>query len=442
MDQIVFSTTDDRGVITDANTVFGYLAHYPRTELIGAPHNIIRHPAMPGAVFKAMWDTLQAGEPFVGYVRNLSEDGKEYVVFATVTPLPGGGYLSVRTRPVVKELFSAAIGIYRAVRRAEEGFADDGMNRREVAAAGVDVLLEQLAAAGFDSYAPFMWQALPAEVTTREAHVEGLPRRGHEPGVLGHALGLTRDIMSELNTWMDAAEELLELADKIRSLAANISRDLTEGAVSEQMLQAFAAHGPQTAMLAEPLRLWIQMQPIVSSALTTMVATLNALAENSARTRFQIALSRLHTTMIANFLVELLDGEQDAAASARSIEQLTIALRDGMHQMRASVAENRTLSAASAESVSKTTYALDVPHQVLQMFTASIAGVDLPAELAEHVRTVTAAAKRAEDNLARVNKLIEECRQASQREIPFTIDATLDALVADAPRIADPSQWG
>ncbi|WP_425425676.1 hypothetical protein [Bowdeniella nasicola] len=241
------------------------------------------------------------------------------------------------------------------MRRAEEGFADDGMNRREVAAAGVDVLLEQLAAAGFDSYAPFMWQALPAAVMTREAHVEGLPRREHEPGVLGHALGLTRDNMSELDTWMDAAEELLELADKIRSLAANISRDLTEGAVSEQMLQAFAAHGPQTAMLAEPLRLWIQMQPIVSSALTTMVATLNSLAENPARTRFQIAL------------------------------------RDGMHQMRASVAENRTLSAASAESVSKTTYALDVPHQVLQRFTASIVGVDLPPELAEHVRTVTAA---------------------------------------------------
>ncbi|WP_250506564.1 PAS domain-containing protein [Bowdeniella massiliensis] len=132
---IVFSTTDDHGVITDANSIFGQLAQLQRAELLGSPHNIIRHPAMPGAVFKAMWETLQAGSPFVGYVRNRALDGKEYVAFATVTPLPGGGYLSVRTRPVVKELFSAAVGIYRTVRRAEDGYLESGMNQRYAAAA-------------------------------------------------------------------------------------------------------------------------------------------------------------------------------------------------------------------------------------------------------------------------------------------------------------------
>lgn len=69
-----------------------------------------------------MWNTLQAGNPFVGYVRNMVANGKEYVVFAVVTPLPGGGYLSVRSRLIVTELFSAAIRLYRVVRRAEEGF--------------------------------------------------------------------------------------------------------------------------------------------------------------------------------------------------------------------------------------------------------------------------------------------------------------------------------
>lgn len=181
MADIVFSTTDDHGVITDANSIFGQLAQLQRAELLGSPHNIIRHPAMPGAVFKAMWETLQAGSPFVGYVRNRALDGKEYVVFATVTPLPGGGYRSVRTRPVVKELFSAAVGIYRTVRRAEDGYLESGMNRCYAAAAGLEVLGEELSAAGFSSYAPFMWQALLAEVTAREALVNGLPSREQEP---------------------------------------------------------------------------------------------------------------------------------------------------------------------------------------------------------------------------------------------------------------------
>lgn len=240
---------------------------------------------------------------------------------------------------------------------------------------------------------------------------------------------------------MDAAEQLANLATELRGLAADITRDTTTGVVTEEMLDAFTAHGPQTALLAQPLQLWIQMQPIVTSALATMVRTLNSLADNSAATRFRIALSRLHTTMIANFAVELMDGEPDAAASARSIEDLTRALREGMHQMRSSFSDNRSLIAASAESVAETTYALDVPNQVLQLFTSSITGMELPEDLAAHVQAVITASARATENLARVNSLIATCREIAQREIPFTIDDALDALVAAAPRIADPAHW-
>lgn len=77
VDQLFFSTTDARGVIRHSNNVFIELSRYRRDELSGAPHNIIRHPEMPGGAFKAMWDTLKTGSPFAAYVRNLAADGSE-----------------------------------------------------------------------------------------------------------------------------------------------------------------------------------------------------------------------------------------------------------------------------------------------------------------------------------------------------------------------------
>ena len=85
IDELFFSTTDRRRVITGANTVFGALSHYTRAELIGAPHNIVRHPEMPGGAFAIMWDRLLTGHPMVAYVKNLASDGSSYWVFATIT---------------------------------------------------------------------------------------------------------------------------------------------------------------------------------------------------------------------------------------------------------------------------------------------------------------------------------------------------------------------
>ncbi|WP_454226778.1 hypothetical protein [Propioniciclava flava] len=87
-----FSTTDGKGVILQSNDVFVRLSRYPRERLIGAPHNIIRRPAMPACAFLLMWDTLTAGRPFCAYVDNLAADGSCYTVFATITPL-GERYL-------------------------------------------------------------------------------------------------------------------------------------------------------------------------------------------------------------------------------------------------------------------------------------------------------------------------------------------------------------
>lgn len=85
-DEIIVSKTDLRGRITYANDVFQRVSGYSGAELLGAPHSIVRHPAMPRCVFKLLWSTIAAEQEIFAYVLNLAKNGDAYWVFAHVTP--------------------------------------------------------------------------------------------------------------------------------------------------------------------------------------------------------------------------------------------------------------------------------------------------------------------------------------------------------------------
>lgn len=101
--QLLVSTTDLKGRILHANAVFVATSGYTLDELLGQPHNILRHPDVPEEAFRDMWATIQAGQPWSGLVKNRRKDGDHYWVLANVTPLLDGGrpvaYLSVRSQP-------------------------------------------------------------------------------------------------------------------------------------------------------------------------------------------------------------------------------------------------------------------------------------------------------------------------------------------------------
>ena len=101
--RLIVSRTNPQGVITHVNKSFVEMCGYAEDELIGAPHYILRHPDMPAAAFKTVWDTLQAQKKWHGYVKNLRKDGGYYWVYATVIPnIRNGqlmGYTSVRRKP-------------------------------------------------------------------------------------------------------------------------------------------------------------------------------------------------------------------------------------------------------------------------------------------------------------------------------------------------------
>ena len=104
---LLVSETDEKGVIRYANEEFCAMAEYDVTELEGKPHNIIRHPDMPKAAFKDLWETLKRGETWRGFVKNQTKNGNFYWVFAMAYPYTNSkgqkGYISVRKMATQQE---------------------------------------------------------------------------------------------------------------------------------------------------------------------------------------------------------------------------------------------------------------------------------------------------------------------------------------------------
>ena len=111
-DCAIISHTDASGNITYVNDDFVEYAGFERPELIGKPHNIIRHPDMPKEAFRDMWATLKSGRAWQGIVKNRRANGDHYWVKATATPLPDGGYMSVRLKATAQEISSPAVCAY------------------------------------------------------------------------------------------------------------------------------------------------------------------------------------------------------------------------------------------------------------------------------------------------------------------------------------------
>ena len=119
----LMSTTDLKGRITYCNSAFTQASGFDPSELMGKAHNIIRHPDMPPAAFQDLWDSIQAGEPWVALVKNRRKNGDFYWVKANASVQRGAngapsGYISVRTKPSNAEV-AAAEALYARIREGK-----------------------------------------------------------------------------------------------------------------------------------------------------------------------------------------------------------------------------------------------------------------------------------------------------------------------------------
>ncbi|WP_200763974.1 PAS domain-containing protein [Nitrosophilus alvini] len=91
--EIIISRTDLNGIITYANETFARISGYSSDELVGKPHNILRHPDMPSSVFYDMWKTLKDGGIWRGYIKNIRKDRGYYWVYAEISGVYKNGRL-------------------------------------------------------------------------------------------------------------------------------------------------------------------------------------------------------------------------------------------------------------------------------------------------------------------------------------------------------------
>ncbi len=120
----IVSKTDTKGKIIYCNEIFSKMAGYPARDLIGANHNLIRHPDMPKLAFKVLWDLIQNKQEFFGLVKNLRADGGYYWVFAYITAdvdVNGNivSYTSIRRKPPQSAIEIIA-PIYKQLVEAEQ----------------------------------------------------------------------------------------------------------------------------------------------------------------------------------------------------------------------------------------------------------------------------------------------------------------------------------
>jgi methyl-accepting chemotaxis protein len=122
--EYIVSKTDTRGIINYVNPYFLEISGFTEQEMLGTPHNVVRHPDMPPEAFADLWKTLEEGKPWTGYVKNRCKNGDYYWVLANATPIIERGscvgYMSVRSKPD-RATVEAVSKVYQQFREGKAG---------------------------------------------------------------------------------------------------------------------------------------------------------------------------------------------------------------------------------------------------------------------------------------------------------------------------------
>lgn len=340
-DTYLVTTTDMKGVITYANHDFVKISGFAEAELVGSSHNIVRHPDMPIAAFKDLWDTIKAGKTWNQLVKNRAKNGDHYWVKAYVTPIFDGermiGYQSVRTKPTAEEI-KATERLYAQMNRdpslkvpKTRRHLQDWSIRRTMFWVVIFFTLIQVGALVarlddfhpawfewcmgiFDVALPLAWYSLivailkPVEKINANLHELTTGNlRSHIDSTGNNEIGQINEAVKSLQARLFTLIGIfVETGDKLSAVASNLSDS------SSQSVHGLTRQSEQTDMVA--------------SAMNEMTATVQDVARNAAHTaeavnqahqeadEGQSQINRTHQAITA------LAGQLDNAA--RSIESL------------------------------------------------------------------------------------------------------------------------
>jgi len=191
----LMSTTDTQSHVTYANAAFMEASGFSREEVMGQPHNIVRHPDMPAEAFADMWATLKGGEPWTALVKNRRKNGDHYWVRANATPVVrngrSSGYMSVRTKPSREEI-AGAEALYRDFREGKAG--------SQKFCKGVIVRSGPMGVLSLFKTLPVRWRIRGALMTLVPAMVVGAWAMGLTPSMAASFAGVAA-VLGALTSW-------------------------------------------------------------------------------------------------------------------------------------------------------------------------------------------------------------------------------------------------
>lgn len=408
LDDLFFSTTDKKGVIAQANQVFCDYARSTREALIGAPHNIIRHPEMPGGVFRLMWEMIGRGKPICAYVLNLAGDGSSYWAFATITPIEGG-YISVRSRPCNDKVQALVAEIYQRVRGIERGVMDKGESPARAARIGESALIEELKTLGYQSYDEFMADCLPAEISARAAAGAAVPSR---PGASGNNRALL-DSVADMEGLISALAGDLSNADALASdLDMQVSQTLDSlGALEESLAKAgeiARANEDDAPVLASATPALEQQCHQVAETMRTVLTHADAMCALRHQLRFYVGLGQMQAETVCRFAIATIDGKEDPETSAHATESLISVLSGGVASLQTSLGEDREKVGEMVNEVALAESNLRKTGLLLGRWVEMVKKFRLDHEMGEILPTLTSTLGRLGDNLAALHETAEK----------------------------------
>ncbi|WP_067779342.1 chemotaxis protein [Actinomyces vulturis] len=427
--ELFFSTTDTAGRIQRANSTFMRLSGYPRGSLVGAAHNVVRHPSMPAGLFRSIWDLLGEGKAVGAYVTNESADGGYYRVFATIIPC-GDGYLSVRTLPMLTDLRDRVEGMYERVVAAEEQSRQAGSTRREVAAKGKAALNAELQQAGYHDVSDFTAQVMPAEIAALVSSGVELPTRPEAEGPVASILTRMDRIESDtahVVNLLDVYARLIELlrtrATEINHLCQQVAsvrhslRDAATASKSGSLVEAW------TGVEAQLLESYEQLKPLAGQV-EELRGDVNAV-------RFAVALVRLHNLMGGLFAAQLVDGVDEIGANdaVGALGELCTALHDGAQNLALKLAIMDARADVVGGELDAVAATLADTHQPL-MQAIQTAAAD-PAARADVLENLRSAAESMNARARDLADLARSCQGLAVDYDPDVLDQRLERIRED-----------
>ncbi|WP_414661199.1 PAS domain-containing protein [Horticoccus sp. 23ND18S-11] len=431
--EMFFSTTDSRGVITAGNEVFTRISGYGVGEIMGRAHNLIRHPDMPRAAFRLVWDYLKQSKRPAAVVKNLARDGCYYWVVALFAPAPGG-YLSIRFKPSPK-LVGLLVGIYADMLAEEERQLAQGATADAAMDASAALLLAAVRTHGYADYDGFMRDLLCDELKRRDAVLAGLgvatvqtlPDAIRGAGNQAPLRALYRRgeaAYTQLSGLFLRLDEFVALQKALEGKATfvdNLTSELRLAAMNASLASARA--GAKAQSLGVVSHYMGNASSHVAAAVATLTTGIRTVSDRLRSVIFNLAAGRLQIEMILGFLHELIRADASATqqqSSSTSIKTLQQVFRQSLQQA------SEALSDLEKSTREMNPTARDLGRHMMELQVAQLYGAVETTRIADKGDFATV--------FARIRELIDDTRQ----QLSGLSDALaqLDAIAAETPAAA------